>query len=60
MSDLSDLEYQVNGLTKENEDLKKRLSTMQQSMLKYIHENRELKNKLGIRATGPYNKGVIK
>ena len=52
-----ELTLELNSLRRENESLHKRLDKIQKRMEEYIKENKELKEKLGLRTRriGKYN-----
>ncbi len=53
---IEDAERECNFLKRQNEDLKKRLGVMQETLRKYQLEKRQLLEKLGIKNKGPYNR----
>lgn len=53
-----ELEAQINTLTRDNNDLRKRLGKMQERTMKYVLENRELRKQLGLKPNGPYVKEI--
>lgn len=53
---IEDAERDCNFLKRQNEDLKKRLGVMQETLRKYQLEKRQLLEKLGIKNKGPYNR----
>lgn len=53
---IEDTERECNFLKRQNEDLKKRLGVMQETIRQYQLEKRQLLEKLGIKNKGPYNR----
>lgn len=53
---IEDAERECNFLKRQNEDLKKRLGVMQETLRQYQLEKRQLLEKLGIKNKGPYNR----
>lgn len=52
---VEDYESECNTLRRENEDLRKRLKTLQETIRKYQLERQDLMKRLGLR-TGPMQK----